>query len=942
MGGHRGNPDTLRAVGRDDELAAVATGLANTGARAVVIDGPAGMGKSTVWRAAVNDAGASGSQVLAVRPREVEASMPFAALQGLLGDCVDALANALPLPQRAALDVVLLRAAPGAHPVENGVVAAATLSAIRALGAKNPLLIAIDDAQWLDPASPEALAFAARRLSSGDQVRLLVTWRAAVSEPDLGLDADDLCRISVGPLSPEALREVVRRRLGQVLGMTAARALHEVSGGNPFYALELARSHPDGEFGIGRALTLDDVRTLLGRRFAELPAATVRALATVAAMTAPDVERIREVIADEAILDTAFALDILTEREPGRVEFTHPLLAAAAYAAVSPRQRRAIHAGLADSAATVEERARHLAVASTAPDPAIAAVIDVGAAQAAARAAPADAARLSEIAARLTPPGDHEAAARRRLAAASWHFAAGDLAAAVDVWTDVATACPPGDIHAEALAQLANSAPIDYERAVAMAEQAVAESSTVRSRVRHIALRANVLAQSDNQRALAMLRAAAAEARAAGDDVALAAVLPELGFQASLSTPELDGVPLLREAVALEGQIGGAVDAYMSPENRLGIVLVQRNELTEARTLLRRHMDACIARGDERGSCGVAMHLCEAELRAGDLDRAQTTINWALTVADSSETSQNVGMYLAFAGLIAAHRGEVETARTLTGRLAQTVEVIGEPHNALAQRIVAGYLELSLGNHAVALDWLEPTVEMFRSIGYVEPGAYFFLPDRLEALIAVGRHTDAERDIAEWETIGRRYDRPFALATAARAHGMLLAAQSHLREADIAFTDALEHHQRLDWPHQHARTLLAHGKALRRTGRRRDARSRLQAALDVFESIGEPLWASRARDEMARLGGRTPAGERLTDGERRVVELVAAGRSNREVAAELSITVKTVEAVLTRAYAKLNVRSRAELAANWPTRTAESPDAPIPHPPADRLRLRER
>ena len=93
---------------------------------------------------------------------------------------------------------------------------------------------------------------------------------------------------------------------------------------------------------------------------------------------------------------------------------------------------------------------------------------------------------------------------------------------------------------------------------------------------------------------------------------------------------------------------------------------------------------------------------------------------------------------------------------------------------------------------------------------------------------------------------------------------------------------------------------------------------------------------------MARLGGRTPAGTRLTDGERRVVELVAAGRSNREVAAELSITVKTVEAVLTRAYAKLNVRSRAELAANWPTRTAESPDGPIPHPPADRLRLRER
>jgi DNA-binding CsgD family transcriptional regulator len=162
---------------------------------------------------------------------------------------------------------------------------------------------------------------------------------------------------------------------------------------------------------------------------------------------------------------------------------------------------------------------------------------------------------------------------------------------------------------------------------------------------------------------------------------------------------------------------------------------------------------------------------------------------------------------------------------------------------------------------------------------------------------------------------------------------MLLAAQGHLREADTVFTEALAHHQRLDWPHQHARTLLAHGKMLRRTGRRRDARSRLHAALDIFDGIREPLWASHARDEMARLGGRTPAGERLTDGERRVVELVASGRSNREVATELSVTVKTVEAVLTRAYAKLNVRSRSELAANWPTRAAESPDRPIKHTP---------
>lgn len=161
------------------------------------------------------------------------------------------------------------------------------------------------------------------------------------------------------------------------------------------------------------------MRRLLGRRFAELHTATVRALATVAAMTAPDAARIRAVLGDDAVLDAAFALDILTEPDPGRVQFTHPLLAAAAYAAVSPRQRRALHARLAESAPTMEERARHRAVATTAPDAAVAAILDVGAAAAAARAAPADAARLSEIAARLTPTGERDAVPARRLAVAS-------------------------------------------------------------------------------------------------------------------------------------------------------------------------------------------------------------------------------------------------------------------------------------------------------------------------------------------------------------------------------------------------------------------------------------------------------------------------------------------------------------------------------------------
>lgn len=918
--GRPGNPHTSLRIGRDPELAAIMSALAARGPRALVIEGPAGIGKTTVWRAAIQAAADIGWRVLSVRPREIEAGMPFAALQGLLGECLKDVAYVLPEPQRSALDIALLRASPGDLPVERGVVAAATLSAIRALGEKGALLLAVDDSQWLDAASGEALAFAIRRLTN-ERIRLLVTSRSEFGVMDLGLDDSDRLRLALPALSPETLREVVRTRYGIPLSISAARSLHTLSGGNPFYALEIARERPDGEYGFDHALTSEEVRGLVGRRFASLPAATVHALATVAAITDPDVDRLLEVLADEADLDAAYALGIVTERERGRIEFTHPLLAAAAYAAVAPRQRRAIHNRLAQLATSDEERARHLALATTRPDPIAASAIEAGAEAAAGRAAVADAARMGEIAARLTPPSDGRTAAARRLAAAKWHVAAGDTTKAVAIWTDLAETCPPGEVHAEALIQLAYNGVVDYDQALAMCDHAVAESITTRGRILRTAIQANVIATSDQQRALALQRSAVAEARAVGDEIALCAVLPQLGLQAALSTPELDGVPLLREAIELARRHPGAVDAYLEPQNLLGVVLLQRNELTEARALLGQHVKTCVARGDDGGAAGVAMHQCEAELRGGNLEGAQTAIDFALSITDNGHPSQNLCMHLAYAALVAAHCGDLQRAPLLIARVKDMAGVIGDPTTACAHQVVAGFWELSLGNHAAAVAWLEPTVTTWRSVGYVEPGSYFFLPDLLEALIAVGRHSDAAREIAGWEASGRRYDRSFPLATGARARGLLHAARGSLAEADLAFGEAITHHQRLDWPHQRARTLFAYGTVLRRSGRRRDARSRLNDAYEIFEGIGETLWSEAAQDEMARLGGRTPVGRKLTDGERRIVELVAAGHSNREVASQLTISTKTVEAVLTRAYAKLQVRSRTELAARWPSAT---------------------
>lgn len=904
-------------IGRDAELAEIAGVLAASRKRAVVIEGPAGIGKSTVWRAAVAAAGEAGWRVLVVRPREVEAGMPYAALEGLLGQCLSDVASYLPSLQRRALDVALLRVEPQSAVADPQLVAAATASALRVLSARQPVLICVDDAQWLDALSADALHFALRRLDA-DPAHVMVTWRSQSSPLDLGLDGDDLHRTSIAPLLVDHLRAVVHQHLDQRLSAPSARALHRLSGGNPFYALEIARSRPEGDYGFDRPLTLDDVQHLVGRRFAELPAPTLSAVATVAAMSDPDVRRVRQILPEDSMLDIAFDRQILVETADCRLEFTHPLLAAAAYAVVPPRRRREIHALLAEQASSTEERARHLAVATIEPAEAAAAIIEAGAKAAAARGAPADAARLAEIAARLTAPDDPATAGVRRLAAAEWYAISGDLARSVDIWTRLSKAFPPGEVHAEAIAQIAFRGVVAHEVAVPLSVQAVAESTTLRGRVRRISIHAAVVA--DTAATIAVQRDAVEQARASGDVQALIVVLAELGFELALADPDSDGLDMLREAVELKGQCEHDASEY-PPESGLAAVLIQRNQLDEADALLRQLLEDSVHEGNEHGIASAAAGLCESALRAGRLDEAQQMIELALSGFGDDFVSQEQCMRLVFAAWVAVHRGETGLARTLLTRVLAMSDDVGDRYTQAGYGIVSGFLELSLGNHSNARAALAPVVALWHAIGHVEPGVYYFLPDWIESTIRCGDLEDAAGAIAGWEQVGQRYDRPFARATAARAQGMLLTAQGRFDEALPAFLEALGQHKRFHWPHQHARTLLETGRCLRRAGRRAAARARLSEALEIFTSVGEELWADQTRKELARLGGRTPSGRVLTDAETRVAALVADGLSNRDVAAELSLSIRTVEANLTRAYTKLGVRSRSELAARWRDRT---------------------
>jgi DNA-binding CsgD family transcriptional regulator/exonuclease VII small subunit len=218
---------------------------------------------------------------------------------------------------------------------------------------------------------------------------------------------------------------------------------------------------------------------------------------------------------------------------------------------------------------------------------------------------------------------------------------------------------------------------------------------------------------------------------------------------------------------------------------------------------------------------------------------------------------------------------------------------------------------------------LEPVLAFLDELGSPEPGIIPCLPDAIEALVSLRRLEEAEALLERLERQGRALDRPWAIATAARGRGLLIAARGDLPRARSALEQALVEHRRVPQPFELARTLLVKGKVERRAKQKRAARLTLEQALGLFQTLGAPLWAQRARDDLARVGGATPRSSELTPTEQRIAELE--GKKNREVAEALFISVKTVEANLSRIFHKLGVRARTELTRRIATTHSRQP-----------------
>jgi DNA-binding CsgD family transcriptional regulator len=912
-------------VGRDEELAAIAGFLeAGAPACAVAIEGEPGIGKTTLWRAAVEAAAGRGFRALAARPAESEAKLAFSSLADLLGEALGDVLGELPLPQRRALEVaLLLEDAKGAR-LDRRAAAAGLLGSLRALSTDGPVVVAIDDVQWLDRPSASALEFAARRLRD-EPVALLLARRAseAAAEPGLeqSLPEERVLRLSIGPLGFVELNALLHERLGTVLPRPLLHRIHELSGGNPFFALELARRPERLEAGRGLPPTLD---VLVRGRVAALPEPARRALLAAAAASQPTVELVERVVEAPDALTAAEGANIVL-LEHGSVRFEHPLLASAAYAAADPGGRRDVHRRLGELTRDPEERARHLALAATGPDEAVAAALDEGAARARARGAPASAAELSEQAALLTPPEQTEDARRRAADAGYYHFESGDSRRARAMLEEVSSQLAAGPERAAVLIRLARvrSYSDDLRAATELFLQAAEEAGEdkfVRARALEGAATQLFRQRIQLEEAVEFAKTAAALAGDLGEQALLGEALgSQLLAEATLGRPE--AAETLKAALAQQ-EAAEAERILAQPKWTAAIARMWWDEPAAVRETYEELVEHGRESGDEGSLAYVYVMLAQADVLLGDLERAERDAVAAGEIAEQAGQQTLVVYAHAVRALADAQRGRATEARA-EAALALAHETQGTPALQFATAAL-GLLELSLGRAEDAVERLTPLVEFVRAEQICEPGLVRFVVDQVEALGELGRLDEAGELLAWYETNAEALGRRSALASALRCRGLLAAGAGDLDGSLALFERALEQHEAVPLPFDRARTLLAYGAALRRAKRKADARSALEEAVAAFDSLDAATLAEKARSELARIGGRRRSEGGLTATERQIAELVAEGRSNKEVAAALFVSVKTVEANLSRVYAKLGIRSRAALAAQLTGREAKS------------------
>ena len=900
-------------MGREAEQRAVQVLLDGLGAgpATLALWGEAGIGKTTIWTSGVIAAGSRGYTVFECRPAMAELRLTYAGLTDLLAHVDETVLDDLAVPQRRALDAALLRAADGDPPPDPRAVAAGLLSVLNRLTAAGPVLVAIDDLQWLDGPTRRVVDYATRRAHGPLAV---LTAERTDRMPDAHsapcpADPARLRYVQVAAMSVGALHQVLQRETARSFSRPTMIRIAERSGGNPFFALQIARSLPESATAV-------DVRPSglkqLVAGHVDVLAPQVRDALLVASVAAdPRVELIARASGEPQVIEHLAAAEDsgLIEFSAGRVRFTHPLWASAIYDGASPARLRAVHRELSEVVDHVEEQARHLAMAATGPTEETLRAVDAAADHARRRGSSSAAAELAELAIRL---GASDPALRVR--AAHDHFDAGDAARAKDLLEGVLAELGPGVLRADALGLLGTLVyeGEDYARGIELLERALTEAGDDPGVRASIAMELGMAVSNAGRFADLIPYAAIAKAEAErfGDDGLSAEALAAWAMSNYLLGRGLDE-QCLERGLALEDPDRRS-HAVMWPSLNAAVVYGWTHRLDRARAGLAGVYGRCVERGAESDLWFVLAHLVMTALWCGDIEAAERHVAELTERARMSGSDTLPALAMAMDLVATAWEGRVDEVRS---RASGVLDALARSQFAGASLYLVaalGRFELSVGNPAGAAEYLVPAAARLAEMSMAELATVY--ADAAEVLIALDRLDEAESIVERLAANGRRPGGDWTAALALHTQGLLFAARGEVGAALGAYDGALAAYADFaEARFERARTLLVEGRLRRRRNERRLARASFEEAARLFDEVAAAQWAARTRAELDRLGIRPGAGDQLTAREAQVASLAASGLTNRQVAATLCVSAKTVEANLARAYRKLGIRTRAEL-----------------------------
>ncbi|MET7472942.1 LuxR family transcriptional regulator [Streptomyces sp. NPDC005648] len=937
----------------------------------LLLYGPAGIGKSTLVSALL----ASPGTVLHCAPAEEDARLPFVGLTDLFARVPESCLQALSPEPRAALRAALLRGGEPADDQWRLAVRLAVLDVLRALASAGPVLVAVDGLQWLDGPTADVLAFALRRVG-GLGVRMVAAERVAEGEQPERLRCcpPDTVELPVPPLADSEVAELLRTATGTELPPAVLRAIQDTAAGNPWYALELGRasalrdpaptsSASPPHLGTFRLSAPVDhthapgstapppsplptpqplrghashrppdsgpvtpsrpplpvprrLRTQLLGAVRELPDEARRTLLVAGAATHPTLTLLRAAGLPHPAADLAEAerLGVAAVDANGAVRFRHPVLRAALYADAPEHARRAAHALLARAVAEPVEQARHLALAHPHEDETTARALLTAAGSARRDGTPFAAYELAALAALRTPADRPAERAERLLAAAEY-------------------ACDAGQ----------------SEEAGRAAETVLAGSGSARQRVRaRLILLRNAGQALEGTRDLIAegLRDAVGDPRAeawlhhwaavrgllcgeledaarharqaawAGDTDTRIGALATLARVRSLAGEPVAADAALEEALKLVGGADAGPESWGLIRMR-AILALDSDRVPEAGEQVTRLLAEIGEFAGVEEVMATLVALTRIQVRAGHCAEAlRTAARCTATVPDAGVQTAPA---LYAAALAATVGGTADQARILAEQAVRASEADGDRLFLLRALAALGQAELLAGDPrgaAAAVEALHRVKELGEAMCAADPPLLHWYADLAEALVVLGE-TDAAGTVLGQARERATGDAPGSvLAALERAEGLREAGLGRAKEGAVRLRTAVDRLRRLPLPVDLVRALIALGTVERRARRRSAARTALAEALDTATRIGAAPLAAKARDELGRLeAGETGAGgPELTPTEARIAELVGGGATNREVAAELFISVKTVEGALSRVYRKLGVRSRTALA----------------------------